>query len=314
QFAPGLKTLADAVLIRSKILRAFEQAEAEEDPTRQRDLLTFVLVGAGSTGVELAGAIAVLVRKSLKSEFRRIDPASARIVLVDKSERVLPAFFKTLSSAARARLEQLGVEVRLNCSVDSIDEDGVVIAGKRISSRTVIWTAGTTPSPAAKWLNAESDTAGRVLVKSDLSVPGYPDIFVVGDTACCYQDGKPLPSVAHVAIQQGQYVGKLIEARLTNGLAPGRFSYFDKGNMAVIGKGFAVLQSGDFYISGASAWLTWAAVHLECLMRSSVRFSVFVQWLWTYLTGQRGSGLIIDQHGAQRPTAESDLPPGVKAA
>jgi NADH dehydrogenase FAD-containing subunit len=177
QFAPGLKSVADAVAIRNRILQAFEQAEAEEDPRRHRDLLTFVLVGAGPTGVEMAGALAVLVRTSLRSEFRRIDPLSARIVLVDRGNRVLGSFAEELSSAAKQRLERLGVEVRLGHGVDQIDEDGVIVAGERIASRTVIWTAGVAPSPAGKWLAAETDRAGRVKVQPDLSVPGHPDIF-----------------------------------------------------------------------------------------------------------------------------------------
>src|SRR6266566_2460727 len=180
KFAPGLKSLADAVAARNKILRAFEQAEAEEDPSRHRDLLTFVLVGAGPTGVELAAAIGALVRSVLRSEFRRIDPASARVVLVDMGKRVLGTFAERLSTKAKARLERLGVEVRLGQGVDRIDADGVIVAGERISSKTVIWTAGVTPSPAGKWLGVETDRAGRVRVQKDLTVPGHPEIFVVG--------------------------------------------------------------------------------------------------------------------------------------
>ncbi|MDT5015073.1 MAG: hypothetical protein QOD39_1233, partial [Mycobacterium sp.] len=199
QYAPGLKTLADAVTIRNKILQAFEQAEAEEDPRAHRDLLTFVLVGAGPAGVEMAGAIAVLVRNSLRTQFRRIDPKSARIVLVDMANKVLGPFSDDLSRAAQRRLEKLGVEVRLGHGVDQIDDGGVIVAGERIVSRTVIWTAGVAPSPAGTWLNVETDRAGRVRIQQDLSVPGHPDIFVVGDTAALNQDGKPLAGVAQVA-------------------------------------------------------------------------------------------------------------------
>jgi NADH:ubiquinone reductase (H+-translocating) len=298
KFAPGLKSLADAVAIRNKILQAFEQAEAEEDPTRHRDLLTFILVGAGPTGVEMAGAIAVLVRSTLKSEFRRIDPASARIVLVDMAPRVLPPFTEELSNAAKQRLENLGVEVRLGHSVDQIDAEGIVVAGERIVSKTVIWTAGVSPSPAGKWLQVETDRAGRVRIQHYLTVAGHPEIFVIGDTASLDQNGKPLPGVAQVAIQQGRYVGKLIHKRLAGKTAPGPFSYFDKGSMAVVGKGFAVLQSGKVHISGFVAWLAWAAVHLQFLAQSSLRVSVFLQWVWTYLTGQRGSRLIVNHHGS----------------
>src|SRR5216683_2913704 len=209
-FAPGLKTLADAVASRNKILQAFEQAEAEEDPSRHRDLLTFVLVGAGPTGVEMAGALAVLVRSTLRSEYRRIDPFSARIILVDVGSRVLGTFADDLSRAAKERLERLGVEVRLGHGVDQIDAEGVTVAGERIASKTVIWTAGVAPSPAGKWLKGETDRAGRVRVQTDLTVAGHPEIFVVGDTASLDQDGKPLAGVAQVAMQQGRYAGRLI--------------------------------------------------------------------------------------------------------
>jgi len=299
EFAPGLKSLADAVAIRNKILQAFEQAEAEEDPSRHRDLLTFILVGAGPTGVEMASAIAILVRSTLKSEFRRIDPASARIVLVDMAPRVLPPFSEDLSAAAKQRLEKLGVEVRLGQSVDHIDSDGVVVGGVRIPSKTVIWTAGVSPSPAGKWLEVETDRAGRVRVQNDLTVPGHPEILVVGDTTSLDQNGKPLPGVAQVAIQQGRYAGKLIHSRLLGTSRPRPFHYFDKGNMAVVGKGFAVLQTGKIKMSGFAPWLAWAAVHLQFLAQSSLRVSVFLQWVWTYLTGQRGSRLIVNHHGSE---------------
>jgi NADH dehydrogenase len=213
--------------------------------------------------------------------------------------RVLGSFSEQLSGAAKKRLEELGVEVLLGRSVDQVDEAGVILAGERLSSKTVIWTAGVAPSPAAKWLKAESDRAGRVRVQKDLTVPGHPGIFVVGDTASLDQDGKPLPGVAQVAMQQGRYVGRLIDRRIAGKPAPGPFRYFDKGNMAVVGKGFAVLQSGRFQISGLLAWLAWAAVHLEFLGQSNLRVSVFGQWVWTYLTGQRGSWLIVNHHGSE---------------
>ena len=299
RFAPGLKSLADAAAIRNKILQAFEQAEAEEDPSRHRDLLTFVLVGAGPTGVEMAAAIAVLVRNSLRSEFRRIDPTSARIVLLDMAPRILGTFAEPLSQAAKSRLEDLGVEVRLGHGADQIDEEGVIVAGERIASKTVIWTAGVAPSPAGKWLGAETDRAGRVRIEKDLTVPGHPEILVVGDTASLDQDGKPLPGVAQVAMQQGRYAGRSIRSRLTGSSAPPPFRYFDKGNMAVVGKGFAILQSGKFHLSGFLAWLAWAAIHLEFLATASLRVSVFVQWVWTYITGQRGSQLIVNHHTSE---------------
>jgi len=307
EYAPGLKNLGDAEAARNKILQAFELAEVEENPARHQDLLTFVLVGAGPTGVEMAGALAILVRTALKSDFRRIDPTSARIVLVDMAPKVLGPFSENLSKAAKQRLEKLGVEVRLGHSVDQIDADGVVVAGERIPSKTVIWTAGVAPSPAGKWLNVETDRAGRVRIQKDLTVPGHSEIFVVGDTASLDQNGKPLPGVAQVAMQQGRYAGKLIHSRIVGSTPPRAFSYFDKGNMAVVGKGFAVLQSGKVQVSGLVAWLTWAAVHLQFLATSSLRLGVFSQWIWTYVTGQRGDRLIVNHHGSDvaKPAPDS---------
>src|ERR1700731_2011586 len=311
KFAPGLKSLADAVAIRNKILLAFEQAEAEEDPTRHGDLLTFVLVGAGPTGGEMAGAIAVLVRNTLKSEFRRINPESAKIILLDMAPRVLGPFSEELAQAAKERLANLGVEVRLGHGVDQIDAGGVLVDGARIASKTVIWTAGVAPSPAGKWLNVNTDRPGRVRTQQDLTVAGHPEIFVVGDTASLDQDGKPLPGVAQVALQQGRYAGKLIHKRVVDGPTPKPFKYFDKGNMAVVGKGFAVLQTGKIHLSGFTAWLAWAAVHLQFLATSSLRVSVFVQWVWTYLTGQRGSRLIVNHRGAEKDTGSANAALGV---
>ena len=300
KFAPGLKSLSDAVMIRNRILGAFELAEAEEDPQKHRDLLTFVLVGGGPTGVEMASAIAQLVRNALRSEFRRIDPLSARVILLDRGKRVLATFSENISAAAKRRLETLGVDVRLGVGVDQIDADGVTAAGQRISSKNVIWTAGVAPSPAGKWLGAETDHAGRVKIQKDLTVPGHPEIFVVGDTASLDQDGKPLPGVAQVAMQQGRYAGRLIHSRITSSSVPRPFRYFDKGNMAIVGKNFAVLESHKIRLSGFFAWLAWAAVHLQFLATSNLRISVFVQWVWTYLTGQRGSQIIVRYRGDDR--------------
>ena len=296
RFAPGLKSLADAVGIRNRVLQAFEQAEAERDPTRHANLLTFVLVGAGPTGVEMAAALAVMVRTTLRSEFRRIDPLSARIVLVDMANRVLGTFAEDLSEAARKHLEDLGVEVHLGHGVDKIDAEGVIVGGERIASRTVIWTAGVAPSPAGKWLGVETDRAGRVKVQADLTVPGHPEILVVGDTASFLQDGKPLPGVAQVAMQGGRCAGKLIARRLSGKEAPPPFRYFDKGNMAVVGRGFAIMQSGKIHLSGFFAWLAWALIHIQFLATANLKISVFIQWVWTFLTGQRGSRLIVNHH------------------
>jgi NADH:ubiquinone reductase (H+-translocating) len=313
-FAPGLKSLADAVTLRNKILEAFEQAEAEEDPLAHRDLLTFVLVGGGPTGVEMASALAFLVRNTLRSEFRRINPASARIVLIDMAKRVLGAFAEDLSRAAQKRLEKLGVEVRLGHGVDQIDENGVIVAGERIFTKTVIWTAGVAPSPAGLWLNVETDRAGRVRIQQDLTVPGHPDIFVVGDTATLTQDGKPLGGVAQVAIQQGRYAGKLIQRRLTGQSEPPLFRYFDKGTMAVVGPGYAVMQGGGVRLKGVPAWIVWLTVHVMFLAQTSLRLSVCLQWAWTFLTGKRGSRLIVGARGSAPATHTSEPPVGASTA
>ena len=254
----------------------------------------------------MAGALAVLVKTTLKSNFRRIDPASARIVLVDLAPRVLAAFSEPLSQAAKRRLEKLGVEVRLGHAVDQIDDDGVVVAGERIASKTVIWTAGVEPSPAGRWLNVETDRAGRVRIQKDLTVSGNPEIFVIGDTAAFEQDAKPLPGVAQVAIQQGRYAGRLIRSRINDARPPAPFRHSDKGTMAVVGKGFAVLQSGKIKTSGFVAWLIWAFVHLLFLATPFLRLSVFLQWIWTYVTGKRGSRLIINHHAFPPVSAAVD--------
>lgn len=294
KFAPGLKSLADAVGIRNKILSAFEQAEAEENVDLHRDLLTFVLVGAGPTGVEMAAALAIFVRTSLPSEFRRIDPTLARIVLIDAARNVLGMFASSLSEAAEFHLQKLGVEIHLGHAVEKIDSEGVIVAGERIASKTVIWTAGVTPSPAGKWLGVETDRAGRVRIQPDLRVPNHTEIFVIGDTASLDQDGKPLAGVAQVAMQQGRYAGKLIRRQLTGKRQPKPFRYFDKGTMAVVGKGYAVLQSGKIRLHGLFAWLAWAFIHITFLSQLSLKISVFLQWAWVFLTGQRGSRLIVN--------------------
>lgn len=300
QHAPGLKTLADAVAVRNKILQAFEQAEAEEDTRVHRDLLTFVLVGGGPAGVEMAGAIAVLVRNSLRTQFRRIDPTAARVLLLDRSHRVLNSYAEGLSIGAKERLEKLGVEVRLGQGVDQIDADGVVVAGQRIPTKTVIWAAGVAPSPAAKWLNVEADHAGRVRIGPDLTVPGHPEIFVVGDTAWLDQDGQPLSGVAQVAMQQGRYAATTIQRRLTGKPAPAAFRYFDKGTMAVVGQGYAVLQTGKVHLKGFMAWWAWVVVHILSLAQPGLRLSVFLQWSWTYVTRGRGARIIVNHHGNAR--------------
>ena len=301
RFAPGIKTLADAESVRSKVLKAFESAEIEEDPSKHQDLLTFVLVGAGPTGVEMAGALAELRRFTLKSDFRRIDPQGARIILAEALPRILANFPEELSRKAQARLESVGVELRLGHPVKAIDEATVVIGDENIPCRTVIWTAGVTPSPAGKWLNAPTDRAGRVRVEPDCSVPGHPEVFVIGDTASLDQDGKPLPGVAQVAIQEGQYVGKVIENREIGRSATRPFRYFDKGNMAVIGRGYAILDSRFAKMSGLPAWLAWAFVHLMFLPSAGNRLRVWSQAMWSYFTRRRSSQLIVEPRPGERP-------------
>jgi NADH:quinone reductase (non-electrogenic) len=293
-FAPGLKSITDAEAIRAKLLNAFEIAEIEVNPAQHRDLLTFVLVGAGPTGVEMAGAIADMVRGMLRSDFRRIDPRSARIILIEGGPRILPAFSERLSRKAHARLTRMGVEIRTNTPVEHVNAEGVIVGGERIASRTVLWTAGVTPSPAAQWLKADADHAGRVRVLPDLSVSGRPEIFVVGDTASLDQDGKPLPGVAQVAMQQGRYVGRSIAGRVAGQAPPQPFRYFDKGNMAVIGRNFAIMESGRAHLSGFIAWLAWAAIHIAFLPQAGNRLMVFTQWAWSYITKQGGARLILE--------------------
>ena len=293
-FAPGLKSLADAESLRNHLLVAFENAESEEDPERRKALLTFILVGAGPTGVEMASAIAVMVRTTLRKNFRRIDPKSAHIILVDMGKRPLGTFAESLSEAARLRLSELGVDVRLEKAVQAIDGEGAIVGDERIRSKTVIWTAGVAPSPAGKWLGGNVDRAGRVRIEQDLTVQDHPEIFVVGDTASLDQDGLPLPGVAQVAMQQGGHAGKSIFRHVTGKPSLPPFRYFDKGNLAVVGKNFAVLQSGRVTMSGFFAWLVWGLIHIQFLAESSLRFSVFFQWIWTYLSAQRGDRLIIE--------------------
>jgi NADH:ubiquinone reductase (H+-translocating) len=293
-FAPGLKSLADAESLRNHILLAFENAEIEEDPERRKALMTFIMVGAGPTGVEMASAIAVMVRTTLRKNFRRIEPKSAQIVLVDMGKRPLGTFAEELSETARQRLLQLGVDVRLGKAVQSIDADGAVVGDERISGKTVIWTAGVAPSPAGKWLGCEVDRAGRVRIRQDLTIQDHPRIFVIGDTASFDQDGRPLPGVAQVAMQQGRYAAKSIFRQVIQKPQLPPFRYFDKGNLAVVGKNFAVLQSGRVMTSGFFAWLVWALIHIQFLGESSLRFSVFFQWAWTYISAKRGDRLIIE--------------------
>jgi NADH:ubiquinone reductase (H+-translocating) len=307
-FAPGLKTIDDATYIRRRILLAFEKAETETDPAERARLLNFVIVGGGPTGVEMAGAITELASRALAKDFRSIDPRCARIILVEAASRLLMPFDPSLSNEARRSLEQLGVEIRLGTPVTSVDPDGVAIGAERIEASTVIWAAGVMASRAGRWLDAETDRAGRVKVAADLSVPEHPEIFVIGDTAAAVgSDGKPLPGVAPVAKQQGQYVANLLLARERGQSVPA-FRYRDFGALATIGRKRAVVQMGRLKLKGFVAWLLWSVAHIYFLIGFRNRFVVATNWLWNYLTFQRGTRLITGISGArmhEMPTDES---------
>jgi NADH dehydrogenase len=286
--APGLKSIDDALAIRRKVLLALERAETETDARRRQALLTFVVIGAGPTGVEMAGAIAELTRRSISRDFRSITPRCSRIVLVEGGDKVLAAFPPRLSRVAQRSLEDLGVEVRLEAPVSDIG-DGYVQCGKElIFAKTVIWAAGVKASPAAEWLGAEHDKAGRLFVEPNLKVPGHPNIFSIGDTASVAdKSGRPLPAVAPVAKQQGRFVADLILGRRR-----GHFIYRDFGNLATIGRSRAVIDMGSLEISGFIAWLIWSFAHVWFLIGFRSRAAVTINWLWNYLTYQRGARLI----------------------
>jgi NADH dehydrogenase len=303
-FAPGLKRIEDATEIRRRILLAFELAESETDDTERRRLMNLVVVGGGPTGVELAGAIAELASRALAADFRHIDPRAARIILVEAGPRVLATMPADLSEDAKKRLERLGVEVRLGAPVTAVDAEGVTTANERIEARTVIWAAGVAASPAGVWLNAECDRVGRVKVAADLSLPGHPEIFVIGDTALALDaGGKPLPGVAPVAKQQGAYVGKLIAALVAGARAPAPFRYRDYGNLATIGRKAAVIDFGWIHLRGFVAWLIWTLAHVYYLIGFRNRLIVALSWLWAYFTFQRGARLIVG------PTRGADVKP-----
>jgi NADH dehydrogenase len=292
KYAPGLKQIEDATSIRRRILIAFEHAEAEEDPDERRRLLTFAVIGAGPTGVELAGAIAELAKVALARDFRTIDPLDARIILIQAADRVLPTFPSTLSQKARDALAALGVEVRTGTAVTECTARHVAVGTERIAAGTILWAAGVMASPAAGWLGAAHDGAGRVIVERNLTLPDHPDIFVIGDTACVPgPDGKPLPGVAPVAKQQGLYVAQSIRARLA-GASVAPFHYRHLGSLATIGRGRAVADFGWIRLSGRLAWLLWGLVHITFLIGFRNRIVVLMDWLWAYVTFKRGARLI----------------------
>ena len=291
--APGLKKIDDATGIRRRILTAFERAEAAQCPDERRRLLTFVVIGGGATGVEMAGAVAELARVALRHDFRNIDTGAARIVLIEAGPRLLPAFPPILSNAAQEALERLSVEVRLGAAVSHCDADGVVAGNERLAAGTIIWGAGVMASAAAHWLGADKDRAGRVVVGDDLSLPGHPEIFCIGDTACALDsEGKPLPGLAPVAKQQGVYVARRLRAVIRGRKPPGPFRYRGWGTMATIGRRAAVADLGWVKLDGTLAWLLWSAVHVSFLIGFRNRLVVMLDWLWSYFTFQSGARLI----------------------
>jgi NADH dehydrogenase len=293
EFAPGIKTVDDATRVRAMILSAFERAEIETGADEQRALLTFVIVGGGPTGVEIAGAIAELARNSITRDFRAIKPGSARIMLVEAGARLVPAFPQSLSDEARRVLQAMGVEVRLGEAVTDIQQGAVTIGAEIVQSRTVIWAAGVRSSPAGEWLNAPMDQAGRVLVKSDFSVPGAPNCFVVGDAAAFRtSDGTILPGIAPAAKQAGSYVGRVIGARVAGAPQPKPFAYANYGNLATIGRKNAVVDFGFLRVKGFAGWIIWSIAHVYFLIGFRNRFVVALSWAWSYITWQRGARLI----------------------
>ena len=295
RYAPGLKRIEDATRIRRSILIAFERAEVMKDEDQRRRLLTFVIVGGGATGVEMAGAIADVARQTLAADFRRIDPRSARIILIEAGPRLLPTFPPGLSDYALKTLTRMGVEVRTETLVTKCEVDGVDLKDGRIDAGTVIWAAGVTASPAMRWLNAEADRAGRVKVNSDLSLPGHPEIFVVGDTASVTdKNGHPVPGIAPAAKQMGTYVGKLISARIAGREWNKPFKYMHLGDLATIGRRAAVVKFGPLELTGFIGWVFWSVAHIYFLIGLRNRFVVAFNWFWDYLTFQRGARLITD--------------------
>lgn len=298
EIAPGLKTIDDATLIRRRILNAFEAAEMENDPAQRERLLRFVIVGAGPTGVELAGTIAELAHRTLLADFRRIDPGAAKVILIEAGPRVLAAFREPQSAYAQRALEKLGVEVRVNTAVTECDEHGVGLGAERIDSATVLWAAGVAASPAGQWLGVATDRAGRVRVRGDLAIESDPAIFVVGDAALVEIGGKRVPGVAPAAKQQGSYVARVIANRIAGKPAPPAFSYRDPGNLATIGRMCAVIEFPLITLRGWPAWWIWGIAHIYFLVGVPSPLFVSIRWFWEYITYRRGARLITGSEDA----------------
>ena len=292
-FAPGLKTLEDATTIRRRILLAFELAERETDAQKRNALLTFVVIGGGPTGVELAGTIAELAKVTMPPDFRNIDTSKARVVLIEAGPRILSGFTEDLSAYAQRSLEQIGVEIVLGKAVSECTADGVVYGGEKLDSKTIIWAAGVRASPAAEWLGVPSDRAGRLIVAPDLTVPGHPEIFAIGDTvAINAPDGTPVPGIAPAAKQQGRHVAGIIKARLKGDTSTAPFVYKHSGSLAQIGKKRAVIDFGWIKLRGALAWWIWGIAHIYFLIGLRNRLAVAMNWLWIHTRDQRGARLI----------------------
>ena len=295
-FAPSLKTLADAFEIRRRILLAFEHAERETDPARRAAWLTFVVIGGGATGVELAGTLAEIARHTLAGEFRNFDPRNARIVLVEGTDRVLPPYPADLSEKARLQLERLGVTVWLGRRVTDIDADGVTMGADRLAAKTVLWAAGVAASPLGASLGVPLDRTGRVVVQPDLSAPGHPEIYVIGDLAAAKSDGNPVPGIAPAAKQMGKHVARNILRRI-QGEPPLEYRYRDYGQLATIGRSAAVAYFGSFKLSGYPAWLMWLLAHIYFLINFRSRLVVMIDWAWAYWTMQRGARIVAGKSG-----------------
>ncbi|WP_114947433.1 NAD(P)/FAD-dependent oxidoreductase [Microvirga calopogonii] len=308
--APGLKQIEDATAIRRKVLLAFERAELTDNHDEQRRLLTFVVVGGGPTGVELAGAIAEVAHHALPAEFRRIDPHAARVILIEAGPRLLPTFPEDLSAYAHRALESMGVEVRTLARVTDCDKAGVDLEGTRIQAGTIIWAAGVVASPAAEWLGAERDRAGRVKVEPDLTIPGRPEIFVIGDTASVADaTGRTVPGIAPAAKQMGRYVADVIASNVENRTSPGPFRYRHQGDLAAIGRKAAVVKLNSIHLTGFIGWLFWGFAHIYFLIGLRNRAVVAFSWLWNYLTYQRGARLIINSPDTQRMARDEKMRP-----
>jgi NADH dehydrogenase len=295
QLAPSLKTLDDGLKVRSIILQAFEEAERESDPEKRQELLTFVLVGGGPTGVELAGAMAELAHQALTGGFRHIQPTKARIILVEGESRIMPSFPASLTRKAHKKLNDLGVEIRTGVHVKDVNGNGVMIGGQHVAVKNVIWTAGVKASPAGQWLGAPVDHDGRVKVQNDMTISGHDNIFVIGDTALVTQNGKHLPGLAPIAMQEASYVASVIADKVAGKEHPQPFHYRNKGTLATVGRSFGVVDIGIIRFTGFFAWLTWLLIHLYFLIGFRNRLVVFIQYAWVFFTFQKGARIILPE-------------------